>query len=142
MRSARLTAFRTHGRRITTVTFSAATMLGILTAPAHASSWSSHLSGAVGFESRRWYDSGGTNKINFTGCSDNGSNRLVNVTLRKDVTGPDPSYTKAAITNCFTSTSATSSGSWADHGSGNYYFVVNDGATSLRVWVKSLTVSY
>ncbi|MFJ2560641.1 MULTISPECIES: hypothetical protein [unclassified Streptomyces] len=143
MRSTRLTALREPGRRIATVTLGAAVALGVLVTPAQAASWSSSLAGAApGFESRRWYDSGGSTNIKFTGCTDSGSNSVVNVTLRKDTVGPDPSYTTAAFTNCFNSSSATSSGDWSDHGSGDYYFAVNYGASGLRVWVNSLTVTY
>ncbi|MFJ8002463.1 hypothetical protein ACIQ7D_36065 [Streptomyces sp. NPDC096310] len=143
MRSTRLTALREPGRRIGTIALGAAFVLGVLATPAQAASWSSSLSGAgPGFESRRWYDSGGSTNIKFTGCSDDGSNRVANVTLRKDTLGPDPSYTTAAFTNCFTGSSATSTGNWSDHGSGDYYFAVNYGASGLRVWVDSLTVTY
>ncbi|GAA2636510.1 hypothetical protein [Streptomyces vastus] len=143
MRPARLSNLRTSGRRIGAVTLGAAAVVGLLSAPAHAASWSSSLTGAApGFESRRWFDSGGSTNIRFTGCSDDGSDRLVNVTLRKDVTGPDPTYVRAAFTNCFASRTSTSSGNWSSHGSGNYYFVVNDGASGLRVTVRSLTVNY
>ncbi|MFF9567475.1 hypothetical protein [Streptomyces sp. NPDC014685] len=132
-----------HGRRIATVTVGVAIALGVVTSPAQAASWSGSLSNAgPGYESRRWYDSGGATTIKFTGCSDNGSNRVVNVLLRKDTVGPDPSYVNASFTKCFESSSSTSTGSWVDHGSGNYYFAVNVGASSLNVWVKSLTVSY
>ncbi|MFH8474827.1 hypothetical protein [Streptomyces sp. NPDC018000] len=121
----------------------AATALGFLAAPAQAASWSSSLSNAgPGFESRRWADSGGATNIKFTGCSDDGSDSVVNVTLRKDTLGPDPSYATANFTNCFVSSTSTSSGDWSDHGSGDYYFAVNYGASNLHVWVKSLTVTY
>ncbi|MFD7226956.1 hypothetical protein [Streptomyces sp. NPDC059881] len=143
MRSARFSTLREPARRMGTVALGAAAVLGIVAAPAQASSWTSSLSNAApGFESRRWYDTGGSTNIKFTGCSDNGSNRVVNVTLRKDTTGPDPQYVTAAFTNCFAGTSATSSGNWSDHGSGNYYFAVNYGASGLNVWVKSLSVTY
>lgn len=66
----------------------------------------------------------------------------VGVTLRKDVFGPDPTYATASFTNCFNS-GATSSGTWADHGSGDYYFIVNYATnTYATVSVKSLTVYY
>ncbi|WP_256105913.1 hypothetical protein [Streptomyces sp. ODS05-4] len=111
--------------------------------PAQAASWSGYLSGVgPGYESRRWTDSGGSTTIKFTGCSTDGATSVTNVTLRKDVTGPDPYYVKAAFTKCHESTTATSSGSWVDHGSGNYYFVVNDSSTGVKLWVKSLSVSY
>ncbi|MFC9650976.1 MULTISPECIES: hypothetical protein [unclassified Streptomyces] len=143
MRSARLTVLREPGRRIGTVVLGAATVLGVLTAPAHAASWSGSLSNAgPGFESRRWTDSGGTTGIKFTGCSDNYSNRSVGVTLRKDTLGPDPTYVTASFTKCFASSTSTSSGSWDDHGSGDYYFAVNYGLSGVNVWVRSLTVTY
>ncbi|MGW3512096.1 hypothetical protein [Streptomyces sp. NPDC000994] len=64
------------------------------------------------------------------------------MTLRKDVFGPDPTYATASFTNCFNS-GATSSGTWADHGSGDYYFIVNYATnTYATVSVKSLTVYY
>ncbi|MFE7429992.1 MULTISPECIES: hypothetical protein [unclassified Streptomyces] len=132
-----------HRRRIATVAVGAATALGVIASPAQAASWSSSLSNAgPGYESRRWYDSGGTTTIKFTGCRDNGGNKVVNVLLRKDTVGPDPSYVNAAFTKCFESGSSTSTGNWDDHGSGDYYFAVNVGASSLNVWVNSLTVSY
>ncbi|MEV0303619.1 hypothetical protein [Streptomyces prasinus] len=143
MHSARFNTLRESARRIGIVILGVAATLGVITAPAQAASWSSSLTNASpGFESRRWYDTGGSTNIKFTGCSDNGSNRLVNVTLRKDVTGPDPQYTTAAFTNCFTSSTATSSGNWSDHGSGDYYFAVNYGASGLNVTVRTLTVTY
>ncbi|MFD9242834.1 hypothetical protein ACFV0D_13060 [Streptomyces sp. NPDC059556] len=143
MSPARLTALRESGRRVAVVGLGAAAMLGLVTAPAHAASWSSSLTGAApGFESRRWYDSGGTTTIKFTGCSTDGSVSVTNVTLRKDVVGPDPSYVRASFTQCHVSSTSTSTGTWSDHGSGNYYFVVNEGATGIRLTVKSLTVSY
>ncbi|MER6191537.1 hypothetical protein [Streptomyces cyaneofuscatus] len=131
-----------HGRRIATVAVGAATVLGVIAPPAQAASWSSSLTGVLpGFESRRWYDSGGTTTIKFTGCS-SGSYKVANVLLRKDTAGPDPSYVNASFTKCFDSGTSTSTGTWADHGSGDYYFMVNSGATGISLTVKSLTVSY
>ncbi|MYX71893.1 hypothetical protein [Streptomyces sp. SID3915] len=125
------------------VLFSAITVVSIFSAPAQAASWSSSLSGvAPGFESRRWYEpssSTGT-KITFTGCT--GFNSVVNVTLYKNVANlPDTDYTRAAFTKCFGGSSSTSTGNWADHGAGDYYFVVNDGGGA-SVSVRSLTVTY
>ncbi|QGZ52561.1 hypothetical protein GPZ77_33420 [Streptomyces sp. QHH-9511] len=143
MRSTRLDTLREPARRIGTVALCAAAVLGVVSSPAQAASWSSSLSNAgPGFESRRWYDTGGQTSISFTGCSDTGQNNNANVTLRKDVTGPDPQYVTASFTNCFASTSSTSNGTWADHGSGNYYFAVNYGVVGVNLWVRSLTVSY
>ncbi|MEV7237220.1 hypothetical protein AB0N06_25630 [Streptomyces sp. NPDC051020] len=143
MRFADLAALREPSRRIGTVVLGAVAVLGVIAAPAQASSWSSSLTGAgPGFESRRWADSGGTTNIKFTGCSDDYSNKGVNVLLRKDTLGPDPYYVNAYFTNCFASSTSTSSGTWADHGSGNYYFAVNDALVGVHVWVKSLTVTY
>ncbi|MFB7217283.1 hypothetical protein [Streptomyces sp. NPDC056227] len=143
MRSAHLTALREPSRRIGTVLLGAAAVLGVIVAPAQASSWSSSLTGAgPGFESRRWADSGGTTNIKFTGCTDDYSNKSVSVLLRKDTLGPDPYYTRASFTNCFAGSASTSSGTWADHGSGDYYFAVNDALVGVHVWVKSLTVTY
>ncbi|MGW0465322.1 hypothetical protein ACWDX6_08635 [Streptomyces sp. NPDC003027] len=143
MRSTRLIALREPARRIGTVTLGAAAVLGILTAPAQAASWSSYLSGVgPGYESRRWYDSGGTTTIKFTGCDNDGNISSTSVVLRKDTVGPDPYYTKANFTNCHASATSTSTGTWSDHGSGDYYFAVNDSLTGVRLWVKSLTVSY
>ncbi|MFJ8619006.1 hypothetical protein ACIRD4_24560 [Streptomyces clavifer] len=131
-----------HGRRIATVAVGAATALSVITAPAQAASWSSSLTNASpGFESRRWTDSGGATTIKFTGCS-SGSYKAVNVLLRKDTVGPDPSYVNASFTKCYDSSTSTSTGNWADHGSGNYYFMVNSGAVGILVSVRSLTVSY
>ncbi|WP_307714394.1 hypothetical protein [Streptomyces sp. V4I23] len=119
----------------------AAAVLGVVAAPAHAASWSSSLSGvAPGFESRRWYDGGGTTTITFTGCS--GSYSGAEVRLRKDTFGPDPAYATAVFTNCFRGAGYTSTGNWSDHGSGDYYFAVNEAAATGRLWVNSLTVYY
>ncbi|MFI0990528.1 MULTISPECIES: hypothetical protein [Streptomyces] len=143
MRSTRLITLRESGRRIGTVGLGAAAVLGLLTAPAHAASWSGSLTGVIpGYESRRWYDTGGSTTIKFTGCSTDGSTSVTNVTLRKDTFGPDPYYVRASFTQCHASSTSTSTGTWSDHGAGDYYFVVNDGATGVRTWVKSLTVSY
>lgn len=143
MRSTRFTALRESGRRIGTVGLGAAAVLGLVAAPAQAASWSSSLSGVgPGYESRRWYDSGGSTIIKFTGCSNDGSVRSTSVVLRKDTVGPDPYYVKASFTQCHVSSTSTSTGTWTDHGSGDYYFAVNDSVTGLRLWVKSLTVSY
>ncbi|MET9655484.1 hypothetical protein [Streptomyces sp. NPDC006510] len=66
----------------------------------------------------------------------------MNVTLYKVVNNlPDTDYTRAAFTQCFASSSSTSTGNWSDHGAGDYYFVVNDGGGA-SVSVKSLTVTY
>lgn len=133
----------TPGCRIGTVALAAAALLGFIAVPAQASSWTSHLSGAApGFESRRWTDSGGSTNIKFTGCSDDYTNAHVAVRLRKDTFGPDPSYVNASFTKCFAGSSSTSSGTWDGHGSGDYYFVVNDALVGVHVWVKSLTTTY
>ncbi|MFF2408147.1 hypothetical protein [Streptomyces sp. NPDC058092] len=143
MRPAHLTALREPSRRIATVALGAAAVLGLIAAPAQASTYSSHLTGAgPGFESSRWNDSGGTTNIKFTGCTDDYNDKSVTVRLRKDTFGPDPSYVNAVFTQCFVSGTSTSSGTWADHGSGAYYFVVNDAMVGVRVTVKSLTVTY
>ncbi|MGW2183939.1 hypothetical protein ACWCXX_39405 [Streptomyces sp. NPDC001732] len=143
MRSARLTPLRESGRRIGTVVLGVAAVLGFIAAPAQAASWSSSLSNAgPGFESRRWYDTGGSTNIKFTGCKDDYTDRNVTVLLRKDTLGPDPAYTRASFTNCFVSATSTSSGNWDDHGSGDYYFAVNDALVGVHVWVDSLTVTY
>jgi hypothetical protein len=60
--------------------------------------------------------------------------------LRKDTSGPDPKYTNANFTNCFNS-GATSSGTWDDHSSGDYYFAIDYGTNMCApVSVDSLTV--
>lgn len=117
-------------------------VVGALAMPAQASSWSSSLTNVGGdFESRRWTDDGGSTTIKFTSCSSAGT-QAVTLTLRKDVFGPDPTYSTATFTNCFNS-GATSSGSWDDHGSGDYYFVVNYASnTYATVSVKLLSVYY
>ncbi|MGW2020199.1 hypothetical protein [Streptomyces sp. NPDC001927] len=143
MRSARFITMREQARRVGTVALGAAAVLGVVVAPAQASSWSSSLSYAgPGYESRRWYDTGGSTNIKFTGCTDNGSNRVASVTLRKDTTGPDPQYVTASFTNCFAGSAATSSGNWSDHGSGEYYFAVNYGTSGLNLTVRTLSVTY
>ncbi|MFD8614721.1 hypothetical protein [Streptomyces sp. NPDC059631] len=130
------------GKRVAIVGMAAAAVVGALTMPAQASSWSSYLSNAGGdFESRRWTDDGGSTTIKFTSCSSAGT-QAVGVTLRKDTFGPDPTYSTANFTNCFKS-GATSTGNWGDHGSGDYYFVVNYATNTYEtVSVKSLTVYY
>ncbi|MFE6783883.1 hypothetical protein ACFVFF_16655 [Streptomyces sp. NPDC057680] len=116
-------------------------MLGILTPPAQAASWSSSLTGVLpGYESRRWYDTGGATTIKFTGCDSNGTG--AEVRLRKDTFGPDPAYAKAVFTQCFASSTSTSTGNWSDQGSGDYYFAVNEAGVNLWLTVKSLTVTY
>ncbi|MFE7549327.1 hypothetical protein [Streptomyces gardneri] len=141
MRSTRLAGLRESGRRIGTVGLGVAAVLGILTPPAQAASWSSSLTGVMpGYESRRWYDTGGTTTIKFTGCVSNGTG--AEVRLRKDTFGPDPAYTKAVFTQCFASNTSTSTGNWSDHGSGDYYFAVNEAGVNLVLTVRSLTVTY
>ncbi|MFE3631375.1 hypothetical protein [Streptomyces goshikiensis] len=141
MNSIRLSALRESGRRTAVVGLGVAAVIGLAVSPAQAASWSSSLSGVSnGFESRRWSDNGGATNIDFTGCTSDGS--VVNVTLHKDLSfQPDPYYSTASFTNCFNGTNATSSGNWGDHGSGSYYFSVNDGS-SYRAWVRTLTVNY
>ncbi|WP_405855039.1 hypothetical protein OG361_18825 [Streptomyces sp. NBC_00090] len=117
-------------------------MLGILTPPAQASSWTGYLTGVMpGYESRRWTDTGGTTTIKFTDCY-SGTWKSANVRLRKDTFGPDPAYATAVFTNCFNGTTATSTGTWSDHGSGDYYFAVNEGGVNLTLTVKAITVTY
>ncbi|MFE1953262.1 hypothetical protein ACFW9D_22670 [Streptomyces sp. NPDC059524] len=121
----------------------AAAAVGVLAVPAQASSWSSSLSNVYNdFESRRWTDTGGSTTIKFTTCKSGGT-QAVGVMLRKDTVGPDPKYTNASFTKCFDYTGATSTGNWDDHGSGNYYFVVNYGSNNYApTSVSSLTVYY
>lgn len=132
------------GKRASIVGMAAAAVVGALAMPAQASSWSSSLTNVGNdFESRRWTDNGGSTTIKFTSCSrDSSGSQAVTVTLRKDTFGPDPKYSTQEFTNCFHS-GATSSGSWDDHGSGDYYFVVDYGQNVYApVSVKSLTVYY
>ncbi|WP_329367308.1 hypothetical protein [Streptomyces sp. NBC_01483] len=130
------------GKRASIVGMAAAAVVGVLAMPAQASSWSSSITNAGNdFESRRWTDDGGSTSIKFTSCKRSGT-QAVNVTLRKDVFGPDPLYSTATFTNCFNS-GATSTGNWDDHGSGDYYFVVDYGSNVYApVSVSSLTVYY
>lgn len=134
-------ALRDNGRRASVIGLGIAAAVCMTVSPAQAASWSSSLSGVTnGFESRRWSDDGGATNIQFTGCTSDGG--VVNVTLHKDLSfQPDPYYSTAAFTNCLNGTNATSSGNWGDHGSGSYYFSVNDGS-SLKAWVRTLTVNY
>ncbi|MEV4968629.1 hypothetical protein AB0886_24600 [Streptomyces sp. NPDC024062] len=140
---ARSNALQASIRRIAVVLFSAVTVVGIFSAPAQAGSYTSSISGAAaGFESNRWSEtsSATTTTIKFTGCS--GANSVVNVTLAKDIANlPDSYYVRAAFTQCFASSSSTSTGNWSDHGAGKYYFIVNDGGGD-RVSVRTLTVSW
>ncbi|MFH9968785.1 hypothetical protein ACH4PR_47165 [Streptomyces mirabilis] len=130
------------GKRATIIGMAAAAAVGALAMPAQASSWSSSLTNVGNdFESRRWTDDGGSTTIKFTSCTRAGG-QVVGVTLRKDTFGPDPLYSTASFTNCFNS-GATSTGNWDDHGSGDYYFVVDYGSNVYApVSVRSLTVSY
>ncbi|MCX5355899.1 hypothetical protein [Streptomyces mirabilis] len=130
------------GKRASMVGMAAAAVVGALAVPAQASSWSSSLTNVGNdFESRRWTDDGGSTSIKFTSCHRDGT-QAVNVTLRKDTFGPDPLYSTATFTNCFNS-GATSTGNWDDHGSGDYYFVVDYGQNVYApVSVSSLSVYY
>ncbi|MFF4648125.1 hypothetical protein [Streptomyces sp. NPDC001389] len=141
MKSMRLSALRESGRRAAVVGLGIAAVVGLASSPAQAASWSSTIVGAdPGFESRRWYDGGGSTNITFTDCSSDV--HVANVTLRKDLDfQPDPQYSTASFTNCFNGTYATSSGNWGDHGEGNYYFAVNYGSSAM-LWVRTLTVNY
>ncbi|MFF5333664.1 hypothetical protein [Streptomyces sp. NPDC013181] len=131
------------GRRGGVVVLAAASLLGIMTAPASASSWSSYLSNAApGYESRRWADNGGRTNIKFTGCADDWTNSHVAVQLFKDTFGPDPYYSSQRYSECFKGSSSTSSGWWEDHGSGDYYFDVNGALFGVHVWVDDVTVNY
>ncbi|MFB9739212.1 hypothetical protein ACFQE4_13965 [Streptomyces thermocoprophilus] len=123
-------------------TAAAAAAVGVLAVPAQASSWTSYLSNAGSdFESRRWTDNGGSTTIKFTSCHRDGT-QAVSVMLRKDTFGPDPKYANASFTNCF-NPGATSTGNWGDHGSGDYYFVIDYGTNMYApVSVSSLTVYY
>ncbi|MFF8911635.1 hypothetical protein [Streptomyces olivaceoviridis] len=133
------------GKRASIVGMAAAAVVGALAMPAQAASWSSSLTDVRNdFESRRWTDDGGATTISFTTCTrDKSSSQSVSVTLRKDTFGPDPLYSTATFTNCFTGSGATSTGHWDDHGSGDYYFVVDYGQNVYApVSVKSLSVYY
>ncbi|MFI5748181.1 hypothetical protein ACIBBE_20055 [Streptomyces sp. NPDC051644] len=141
MRSIRTTALRGPGWRISTVALGAVAVLGIVAAPAQASSWSSKLVGAApGFESRHYADDGGPTNVKFTNCKDDYSNSRVNIVLRKDTLGPDPYYSTHTYTACFTG--GTSSGNWDDHGSGTYYWAVNDGLVNVHVWADPVATYY
>lgn len=143
MRSPRSLALRDHSRRAGIASLAAAAALGIATAPAQASSWTSSLTGAApGFESRRWADSGGRTNVQFTGCKDDYNNTRVAVQLFKDTFGPDPYYSSQGFTNCFNGSSSTSSGWWEDHGSGDYYFDVNGALFGVHVWVNVVKTVY
>jgi hypothetical protein len=128
------------GKRATIIGAAAVAAVGALAVPAQASSWSSYLSNVLNdYESRRWTDDGGSTTIKFTSCHRDGT-QAVGVMLRKDTFGPDPKYDNATFTNCFNS-GATSTGNWDDHGSGDYYFVVDYGSNVYApVSVSSLTV--
>ncbi|MFJ9076808.1 hypothetical protein ACIRO3_16375 [Streptomyces sp. NPDC102278] len=141
MKSIHLSALRESGRRAAVVGLGVAAVAGLAASPAQAASWSSSLSGAgAGFESRRWYDSGGSTNITFTDCTSDVS--VANVTLRKDVDFQvDPQYSTASFSNCFNGYNSTSSGNWGDHGSGNYYFAVNYGSSAV-LSVRTLSVNY
>ncbi|MEV7858367.1 hypothetical protein AB0O86_05870 [Streptomyces hirsutus] len=73
MRSARFNTLREPARRIGTVTLGATATLGVITAPTQAT-WNNSLTNAgPGFDSRHWYDTGGSTNIKFTGRSSNWS---------------------------------------------------------------------
>ncbi|MGW1462735.1 hypothetical protein ACWCPT_00070 [Streptomyces sp. NPDC002308] len=139
----RSTSLNASVRRIAVVLFSVVTVVGIFSSPAQAGSYTSYMKGvAAGFESSHWKEdsSATTTTIKFTGCTSDGS--AVNVTLAKDINNlPDTYYVRAAFTKCLESSTSTSTGNWADHGSGSYYFIVNDGGYAVTS-VKSLTVSW
>ncbi|MFJ4857509.1 MULTISPECIES: hypothetical protein [unclassified Streptomyces] len=117
-------------------------VLGFIAAPAQASSWTGHLTGAgPGYESRRWDDDGGRTNIKFSGCKDDYTNKSVAVTLFKNrKLAPDAFYSTQAFSKCFSG--GTSSGWWEDHGSGSYYFNVNGALVGVHVWVASITTVY
>ncbi|MFF1779861.1 hypothetical protein [Streptomyces virginiae] len=144
MKSAILSGLRKTGQRAGLVSLGAVTLLSLTAGSVHAASWSSSISGAYpNFESRRWYDNGGSQNIQFTNCTDHTGATSAGVTLRKDVDWQvDPTYTTASFTNCFGGYNSTSSGNWSDKGSGNYYFAVNLGATYSDLDVRTLAVTY
>lgn len=144
MASTITTGLRRAGQRVGLVSLGAVTLLSLTVGPANAAGWSSSISGAYpNFESRRWSDAGGSTNIQFTNCEDGTGATSAGVTLRKDVDWQvDPTYSSASFTNCFGGYSSTSSGNWGDHGSGNYYFAVNLGATYSDLDVRTLSVSY
>ncbi|MFI8102762.1 hypothetical protein [Streptomyces sp. NPDC086023] len=131
-------------RRPGSALLGAAAMVGLIASPAQASgSWDSYIYAAGPlFESRRWYQGsldGGTT-IKFTGCRGDGD---VSVTLAKALDfQPDPYYSTANFTYCFTSSSATSTGNWSDHGAGDYYFVLDVGLIGTRTSVDKVVVSW
>ncbi|WP_327253238.1 hypothetical protein [Streptomyces sp. NBC_01244] len=133
---------RTRFRRPITAAIGAAAMLGAIATPAQAAgSFTSYLAKAGhDFDSRRWNEAASdvNTKIVFEGCFGRGS---VNVSLAKDITAaPDPFYSMANFTNCFTGNTAQSTGTWGDHGGGNYYFVIDVGMVGGGVtnvnWLK------
>ncbi|MGQ4486546.1 hypothetical protein ACN6LM_003378 [Streptomyces sp. SAS_281] len=143
MRSERLRGLYQAGRRGGVVALGAVSVLGIITAPASADSWTGHLTGAgPGYESHRWGDDGGRTNIKFTGCKDDWNNERVAVQLFKDTFGPDPYYSSQNFSECFKGSTSTSSGWWEDHGSGSYYFDVNGALVGVHVSVASITVNY
>ncbi|MFJ9076809.1 hypothetical protein ACIRO3_16380 [Streptomyces sp. NPDC102278] len=144
MKSSILSGLRKNGHRAGLVSLGAVTLLSLMAGPVHAASWSSYLSGAYpDYESRRWSDAGGSTNIQFTNCEDGTGATSAGVTLRKDVDWQvDPAYSTASFTNCFNGYSSTSSGNWGDHGSGNYYFAVNQGATYSDLDVRVVSVNY
>ncbi|MER5280099.1 hypothetical protein ABT025_30790 [Streptomyces sp. NPDC002809] len=134
-------AVNRQGRRIAIAGIGAVATVGIAAMPAQAASWTSSISGgARGFESHRWSDDGASNNIKFTGCRDDYQNKTVGVTPRKDVTGPDPEYSTAQYTACFGG--GTSSGTWTNKGSGDFYFAVNYQYNGVHVWVTKVGVYF
>ncbi|MFB0628349.1 hypothetical protein [Streptomyces sp. AB3(2024)] len=128
-------------RRAGLASVGAASILAVTMGPAQAASWSSYMTNVgPNFESSRWYTSGGTHTIQFTGCTSDSS--VVNVTLAQDIKlQPDPYYSTAAFTNCLSGSNAVSTGNWGNKGAGDFYFVVNNGGWA-RLSVRSLTVTY
>ncbi|MEU6757269.1 hypothetical protein [Streptomyces sp. NPDC046685] len=137
-------ALRARFRRPITAVLGAAAVVGLIATPAQAAgSWTSYLYNAgPEFESRRWYQAGtdGGTRIVFESCYGDGS---VNVTLAKDISAaPDPYYSTANFTWCFTSAGAQSTGNWGDYGGGNYYFVIDNGVVGSSTNVNWLKVSW
>ncbi len=142
MRSIRLTALRRQGQRITVVALGGAAVLGLVAAPAQASSWTSSLTNvAPSFESRRWTDDGGPTNVQFENCTDDYESK-VTIGLRKDVLGPDDYFTTHTYTECFEGSGHYSSGNWDGHGEGDYYFVVNDFMIDVHMSAKWVGTYY
>ncbi|WP_333770210.1 hypothetical protein [Streptomyces sp. IBSBF 2435] len=108
----------------------------------HPMNWTSDIENVLsgsGWSSRRWADEQYTEVI-FTGCH-SVLNKSVSIELHRDISAaPDPSYGTKKLTNCFTSSGASSAGEWTGLPKGNYYFTIADIDGVGTAWTDSVSV--